>query len=124
MSPRRRAVLSDAGREKLRATGQAHGGFRDMAKVLETKEARRAERAFAGTVSRETSDPIAAFAGRHYITAISYRDERVGCSCGVIITAKPDHPAVHDRHQPLVDAWEQHRREAGVNLGRRRIDAA
>ena len=120
---RRPQVLSDAGRERLRAVGRANAGTRDMTRVLETKQSRRAERAFAGTVSRETSDPIEAFAGRHYIVAITYRDERVGCSCGVIITAKPD-PAVHDRHQPLVDAWEQHRRDETVVRGRRRVAAA
>lgn len=77
---------------------------------------RRAEQVFAG-VSRET-DPIVRLDGRHVIEAISYRDERIGCTCDAVITAPPDR-AAPDRHAPLVRAWEEHRLAAARAAGRR-----
>lgn len=53
---------------------------------------------------------------RHRIVEVSYRAETIVCECGAVIRAKPD-PYSHDSHRPLVTAWEQHRREAGLVLG-------
>lgn len=52
----------------------------------------------------------------HVIADISYRDERIVCTCGVVVTAPADR-SEHDRHLPLVHAWEAHRREAGLVHG-------
>lgn len=53
---------------------------------------------------------------RHVIAKITYALERIDCSCGAVITAEPDRIA-HDRHLPLVQAWEAHRRAAGLRKG-------
>lgn len=51
--------------------------------------------------------------GRHVIDDIRYADEWIRCSCGDEITAPPDE-LFRDRHEPLVIAWQEHRRGAGV----------
>lgn len=51
----------------------------------------------------------------HRIEDISYRREWVLCSCGVEITAPPDQ-LEPERHQPLVDAWQSHRRSVGARV--------
>lgn len=48
----------------------------------------------------------------HRIALISYRDETIECTCGVILTAESD-AFRRDRHQPLADAWAQHRIAVG-----------
>ncbi len=80
-----------------------------------TTPSSRTERAFGGgVVSRET-EPIVA--GRHVIEDISYRDERITCTCDAVITAARDSDP--DRHAPLVRAWEQHKLEARREGSRR-----
>lgn len=51
---------------------------------------------------------------RHIIDDISYSAERRGwygirCTCGAEVTAELD-TLEHDRHEPLCDAWDLHRR--------------
>jgi hypothetical protein len=46
--------------------------------------------------------------GSHRIADISYRAEWIRCTCGLIVTAPPD-ALEHDRHEPLVGAWSEHR---------------
>lgn len=53
---------------------------------------------------------------RHVIAEISYQRERIACSCGDVVSARPD-VADRDSHRPLVAAWENHRREAGLRKG-------
>lgn len=62
-------------------------------------------------VSRETEEPSVAQMPRHLIADISYRLERIDCSCGVVVTAGRD-ILEPDRHGPLSIAWENHRRPA------------
>ena len=45
----------------------------------------------------------------HVIEAISFRDERVRCRCGVELRAEHD-TVLFDRHEGLVFAWNEHRR--------------
>ncbi|MCI0583391.1 MAG: hypothetical protein L0227_11000 [Chloroflexi bacterium] len=52
---------------------------------------------------------------RHVIESISYRDERIECSCGAVVTAARDGGAP-DRHGPLTRAWDAHRREVRVDV--------
>jgi len=49
----------------------------------------------------------------HRIAEVDYQAEAIECTCSAIVTARPD-GLVHDRHQPLADAWAAHRREAGL----------
>lgn len=51
----------------------------------------------------------------HRIEDISYRREWVLCTCGVEITAPRD-DLEPERHQPLVDAWQAHRRAVGARV--------
>jgi|GEM_PF-5247194 hypothetical protein len=53
----------------------------------------------------------AAMTGRHVIADVIYALERIECTCGVVVKADEDRLA-HDRHAPLVAAWEAHKREA------------
>lgn len=74
---------------------------------------------------------VEAMTGRHVIADVRYAAERIECTCGAVVTADEDRGA-HDRHAPLVEAWAEHRRNAGLTthvgparLGRpRREDAA
>lgn len=50
---------------------------------------------------------------RHVIEDICYADEWIVCTCGDVIKADEDRVA-HDRHAPLVAAWAEHRRLAGL----------
>ena len=54
-------------------------------------------------------------ARRHVIEDIRYALEWILCSCGVEIVAEPDE-LFHDRHQPLTEAWAEHRRTAGLRV--------
>lgn len=49
----------------------------------------------------------------HVIEDICYADEWIVCTCGAVIKAEEDR-VIHDRHQPLVDAWAAHKREARI----------
>lgn len=51
--------------------------------------------------------------GRHVIREISYGAETIVCTCGEVVTA-PEDTSVRDRHAPLVAAWSEHRRAAGL----------
>lgn len=45
---------------------------------------------------------------RHVSAGTSYSEERIDCSCGVVVTAEPD-TYRRDRHEPLMIAWNKHR---------------
>lgn len=53
---------------------------------------------------------------QHVIERVSYATETIECSCYAIVQAEPD-TFEHDKHGPLVTAWERHRREAGLTKG-------
>jgi len=76
------------------------------------RDYRRAARAGA-TLAAAAPSATSSVTGRHVIADIRYRDERIECTCGAIVTARPD-LLEHDRHRPLVAAWEEHRRAAAV----------
>jgi hypothetical protein len=44
---------------------------------------------------------------KHVSAETAYSEERITCICGEVITARPD--SLRDRHQPLIDAWNDHR---------------
>lgn len=52
---------------------------------------------------------------RHAIEDIRYALEWILCSCGVEIIAEPDE-LFHERHEPLVTAWTEHRRDVGARI--------
>ena len=65
----------------------------------------------------------------HVIEEVHYAGETIVCKCGEAVTAAPD-VAVPDRHEPLAEAWRQHRRRHGLGTptiaqlaGLRRSDA-
>lgn len=47
---------------------------------------------------------------RHISVETRYADETITCACGAVVTAPPDR-VNHDRHEPLISAWNEHRLE-------------
>jgi hypothetical protein len=72
------------------------------------------ERRPSRPLSRLTPPPRPALE-RHVIADVRYRDETITCTCGEVVNAQPDE-LFHDRHQPLAEAWAEHRRQAGVRV--------
>lgn len=53
----------------------------------------------------------------HRIGQVTYRLERIECTCGDVVTAPPD-TYKRDQHGPLVRAWAEHRARAGLTTKR------
>jgi hypothetical protein len=51
----------------------------------------------------------------HLIADIAFREERIVCSCGELVTAAPDE-GNRERHKPLDEAWAAHRRANGCQV--------